>query len=192
MLTCMKRLAVSSRGVSFPPVFRVKGSVCSRAVGSGRGSREVPSALYSRSSKARGTRRRMRGFEGWRRHLRSGRAAAAKPTFALIHPSNLRETIRLTTPSSSSLSSPSQSQSPVRWFSRMKRGDGVGQGCGAAGRIHRAVPEERVEDAGQAAGERHDGDVLAAARGDAQGPGPRSRGPRPRAAGGAGLRPRLE
>jgi hypothetical protein len=32
-----------------------------------------------------------------RRDLRSGPAAAAKPTFALTHPSNLRETIKLTT-----------------------------------------------------------------------------------------------
>ena len=70
-------------------------------MGCGLGSREVPSALYSRSSKARGTRRRMRGFEGWGRHLRSGPATAAKPTFALTHPSNLRETIGLTTPLSS-------------------------------------------------------------------------------------------
>src|SRR5687767_14983834 len=70
------------------------GSVCSRSMGRGLGSREVRSALYSRSSKARGTRRRMRGFEGWGRHLRSGPAMAAKPTFALTHPSNLRETIR--------------------------------------------------------------------------------------------------
>ena len=94
MLTCMKRLAVSSRGVSLP-VSRVRVFACS-GMGSGRWSREVPSALYPRSSKARGTRRRMRGFEGWGRHLRSGPAAAAKPTFALTHPSNLRETIRLT------------------------------------------------------------------------------------------------
>ena len=74
------------------------GSACSRSMGRGLGSREVPSALYSRSSKARGTRRRMRGFEGWGRHLRSGPATAAKPTFALTHPSNLRETIGFTTP----------------------------------------------------------------------------------------------
>jgi len=77
------------------------GSASSRSMGPGLGSREVPSALYSRSSRARGTRRRMRGFEGWGRHLRSGPAAAAKSTFALTHPSNLRETMRLTTPSSS-------------------------------------------------------------------------------------------
>ena len=79
------------------------GSACARSMGRGRGSREVPSALYSRSSKARGTRRRMRGFEGRGRHLRSGPATAAKPTFALTHPSNLRETIRLTTSSSLSI-----------------------------------------------------------------------------------------
>ena len=45
-----------------------------------------------------------------------------------------------------------------------------------AGRIHRAVPEERIENAGQAAGERDDGDVLASAGGDAQGPRPEGLG----------------
>src|SRR6266436_3925770 len=132
-------------------------------MGSGLRSREVPSALYSRSSRARGTRRRMRGFEGWGRHLSSGPAAAAKATFALTHPSNLRETTRLTTSSPSS-----QSHRP----SRVQRGDGVRQGRGAAGRIHCVIPEERIENAGQAAGQCDDGDVLAPARGDAPGPGP--------------------
>jgi hypothetical protein len=121
MLTCMKRLAVSRRGVSLP-VSRVRGS---RAVGSGRWSREVPSTLYPRSSRARGTRRRMRGFEGWGRHLRSGPAAAAKPTFALTHPSNLRETIRLTTPSSSSLSRHTQSPSRPLVLTREARRRGL-------------------------------------------------------------------
>ena len=51
------------------------------------------------------------------------------------------------------------------------RGDGLWQGRGATGRIHRAIPEERIEDARHAAGERDDGDVLAPAGGDAQGPG---------------------
>ena len=45
---------------------------------------------------ARGARRRsIGGFEGWGRHLSCGPAAAATPTFALTHPSNLRETMRL-------------------------------------------------------------------------------------------------
>jgi hypothetical protein len=34
----------------------------------------------------------MGGFEGWGRHLCSDPATAAKRTFALTHPSNLRET----------------------------------------------------------------------------------------------------
>ena len=34
----------------------------------------------------------------------------------------------------------------------------------------RAVPEQRIEDAGHTAGEGHDGNVLASARGDAEGP----------------------
>ena len=125
------------------------GSVCSRSIG--RGSREVLSALYSRSSKARSTRPRMRGFEGWARHLRSGPATAAKPTFALTHPSNLRETIRLTTTPSSSFTGPfnchSQSKSnsvtvrvatsPVRrWCSRVKRSDRCGSRRGTLSDVH--------------------------------------------------------
>src|SRR5215470_3496905 len=38
------------------------------------------------------------------------------------------------------------------------------------GRIHRVIPEERIENAGQATGQRDDGGVLASARGNAQGP----------------------
>jgi hypothetical protein len=34
--------------------------------------------------------------------------------------------------------------------------------------VHGPIPEERIENAGQAAGQRDDGDVLAPARGDAQ------------------------
>ena len=179
MLPCMKRLAVSSRGASLPclvPCVRVQWAV-------GPWSREVPSALYSRSSRARGTRRRMRGFEGWGRHLRSGPATAAKPTFALTHPSNLRETIEAhphhhhSGPVTVTVSH-SQSSSRLRGvISRVKRGDRGGKGRGrGAGRIHRSIPEERIENAGQAAGERDDGDVLASARGDAQGPGPEGLG----------------
>ena len=37
---------------------------------------------------------------------------------------------------------------------------------------HAAIAQERIENAGQAAGERDAGDVGAAAGGDAQGPGP--------------------
>src|SRR5712691_6213303 len=161
VLPCMKRLAVSS-GRSCCSLCWVH-IVAAESWGSGLRSREVPSALYSRSSRARGTRRRMRGFEGWGRHLSSGPAAAAKATFALTHPSNLRETTRLTTSSPSS-----QSHRP----SRVHRGDGVRQGRGAAGRIHRSIPEEGIENAGQAAGQRDNGDVLAPTCSDAQGPGP--------------------
>jgi hypothetical protein len=48
----------------------------------------------------------------------------------------------------------------------VKRSDGVRKGRGAAGRIHRPIPEERIEDAGEATGEGDDGDVFAATRGD--------------------------
>lgn len=40
-----------------------------------------------------------------------------------------------------------------------------------AGREDRAVAQERIEDAGQAPGQRDDGNVFPAARDDAQGPG---------------------
>ena len=112
--------------------------------GSGRRSREVPSALYSRSSRARGTRRRIGGFEGWGRHLSCGPAAAATPTFALTHPSNLRETRRLTTPLPSS-----QFPRP----SRVQRGDRVRMMSRGAGRIHRPIPKEGIENAGQPTGD---------------------------------------
>jgi hypothetical protein len=59
-----------------------------------RGSVSLLFALVK--GEGRSARRRMRGFEGWGRHLSSGSATAAKPTFALTHPSNLRETTALT------------------------------------------------------------------------------------------------
>ena len=178
------------------------GSACSHAMARGRGSREGPSALYSRSSKARGTRRRMRGFEGRGRHLRSGPATAAKATCALTHPSNLARdhqahhhtiiSIHWPSPLSQSVHVPSQVQSvtPVRLGgSRVKRRDRVGKGRRrGAGRVHRAIPEERREKAGQTGGEGDDGDALAPARGDAQDPRPERLGRR--AAGGAGSTPR--
>jgi hypothetical protein len=54
-------------------------------------------------------------------------------------------------------------------------GEGA-QGRGAAGCIHRPIPEEGVQNAGQAAGQRDDGDVFTPTRGEAQGPGPERRG----------------
>ena len=55
----------------------------------------------------------------------------------------------------------------------MKRSDGgVRKGRAVARRMCRPVLEERIEDAGHAAGARYDGDGLASARGDAPGPGP--------------------
>ena len=41
-----------------------------------------------------------------------------------------------------------------------------------AGREHAAIAQQRIEDAGEAPGEGDDGDLFAAARGDAQGAGP--------------------
>jgi hypothetical protein len=39
-----------------------------------------------------------------------------------------------------------------------------------AGFVHGPIPEERIEDAGQATGERDDGDLFAAAGGDVERP----------------------
>ena len=63
-----------------------------------------------------------------------------------------------------------------RGASRLKRGDRVRRRSRVAGHVHRFIPEERIQNAGQAAGQRDDGDVLAPARGDAQGPGRERRG----------------
>src|SRR3972149_2074914 len=139
------------------------GCACSRSRGGGRWSREVPSALYSRSSRARGTRRRMRGFEGWGRHLRSGPAAAAKATFALTHPSTLREI------------------SPRIVRASSTRSHGPHGGCRRSGMTrmpnalrfeHAAIAQQRIKDSGEATGEGDDGHLGSAARCDAQGPGP--------------------
>jgi hypothetical protein len=55
----------------------------------------------------------------------------------------------------------------------VQRDDGARKGRGAAGCIHRPpIPEERIENAGQATGQRDEGDVLAPTRSEAQGPGP--------------------
>ncbi len=88
----MKRPPVSSDsclyGVPLLPAFHVSGP--RRLI---HGSREVRSSFYSRSSVASAARRRMRGVEGWGRHLRNGSRTAAKEFHALTHPSNLRETM---------------------------------------------------------------------------------------------------
>src|SRR3972149_3074653 len=80
---------------------------------------------------------------------------AAKPTLALTHPSNLRETGVVTLGTRGS----------GRHRGRHRSGSAVSGIKGGA------VPEQRIEDAGHAAGEGHGGDVLAATRRDVQGPG---------------------
>jgi hypothetical protein len=50
----------------------------------------------------------------------------------------------------------------------------------ALGLEHAAISQQRIEDAGEAAGEGDDGHLFAAARGDAQGPGPQLLGLRRR------------
>jgi hypothetical protein len=130
-----------------------------RASDSESRSREVRSALYSRSSRARDARRRMRGFEGWGRHLRGGPATAAKQHVALTHPANLREIrARIVRASSTGL----------RVHEGSRRGP---RSPNVPGLEDAAIAEQRIEDAGEATGEGDDGDVFPAARGDAQGPG---------------------
>src|SRR3990172_3885833 len=80
---------------------------------------------------------------------------AAKPTLALTHPSNLRETGVVTLGTRGS----------GRQRGRHRSGSAVSGIKGGA------VPEQRREDAGHPAGEGHGGDVLAATRRDVQGPG---------------------
>ena len=102
MLPSMKRLAVSTRDWGYfspSPGFEMNNRsgpfYCWLAhVPGGAISRGSVSLLFAltRTSPSSGARRRRRGFEGWGRHLRGGPATAAKATFALTHPSNLRET----------------------------------------------------------------------------------------------------
>ena len=42
----------------------------------------------------------------------------------------------------------------------------------ALGLEHAAIAQQRIEDAGEATGERDNGDLFSTARGDAHGPGP--------------------
>src|SRR3972149_5275464 len=95
---------------------------------------------------------------------------AAKPTLALTHPSNLRETGVVTLGTRGS----------GRQRGRHRSGSAVSGIKGGA------VPEQRIEDAGHAAGEGHGGDVLAATRRDVQGPGVEGPPPRPAGAEGGG------
>ena len=76
---------------------------------------------------------------------------------ALNHPSNLRETQGLNRVS----------------YDRSTRGRGGGHRLrGSAWCEHRAIAEQCIENPGQAAGERDDGDVLPSAGRDAERPGP--------------------
>ena len=94
--------------------------------------------------------------------LRSGPATAAKSTFALTHPSNLRETRARIVRAASTRSH--------------ARGGGFSRGTvrmpNALGLEHAAIAQQRIEDAGEATGERDHGDLFPPACGDAQGPGP--------------------
>src|SRR6266850_2524262 len=104
-------------------------------------------------------RRRRRGFEGWGRHLRGGPATAAKATCALTHPSNLRETGAHIIRTSATRS---HSHGGCRRKTRMPN---------ALGLEHAAIPQQRIEDPGKAAGEGDDGHLFPAARGDEGGGG---------------------
>ena len=76
---------------------------------------------------------------------------------------------------------PARDQGPHRQgvvdaWSHAHEGGGPARGTtrrpNALGLEHAAIAQQRIEDAGEAAGEGDDGDLFAAARGDAQGPGP--------------------
>ena len=91
--------------------------------------------------------------------LRSGPATAAKSTFALTHPSNLRETrARI-------------NQDSVARGSHAHGGGGASRGRArrpnALGLEHSAIAQQRIEDAGEATGEGDYGHLFPPARGDA-------------------------
>ena len=96
--------------------------------------------------------------------LRSDPATAAKSTFALTHPSNLRET------------STRINQDSVARGSHAHGGGGASRGTArrpnALGLEHTAIAQQRIEDAGEATGEGDHGHLFSPARGDAQSPGP--------------------
>jgi len=117
-------------------------------------SREVQSSFYSRSSGASGARRRMRGVEGWGRHLRNGAHPAATSTYALTHPSNLCETwMRLfaprTVPDCSEWESAISPCGPSN-----RNGRRLGRVAHGPRSRCRPVTPYRVEEARQAAGQR--------------------------------------
>ena len=134
--------------------------------------REVQSSFYSRSSGASGARRRMRGVEGWGRHLRNGAHPAATSTYALTHPSNLCETrMRLIAPRT--VPDCSEWESAISPCGPSNRnGRRLGRVAHGPRSRCRPVTPYRVEEARQAAGQRDHGDIVAAARGDAGGPTP--------------------
>ena len=153
MLPCMKRLAVSSRRVSLHVSwFRVFTSDGQWALVS-RGSVSLVFALV----KGEGYSPAHEGIRGVgapssQRSCSSGQGnIRAHPPVEPARDHAAHRTITV------------QSGGP----SRGQRGDRVRMMSRGAGGIHRPIPKERIEDAGQAAGERDDGDVLAAARGNA-------------------------
>lgn len=101
----------------------------------------------------------MRGVEGWGRYLRDGSATAAQETFALTHPSNLREIAR-STPSRDPLGRHNLGHRVELTLARL---------------VHGPIAQECEEDPSQPARERHDGDAPAAPGGDAAGPLPQRR-----------------
>src|SRR6266852_5769280 len=134
MFPSMKRLAVSS-----DPLLSLLSGRWLRHPGA----REVSSAFYLRSSEGKRVRPPAFARIRWVRAPSSRRpSTAAKETYALTHPSNLRETGALVT-------------GPVA-----QAGSGVAitrgrqdRGSKAGSRIEDgAVTKERIEDAGHAAG----------------------------------------
>ena len=129
-----------------------------------RGRLLVLSAFYSRSSRTSPvSSSAQRWIRRVGRPLRSGPATAAKATFALTHPTNLRET-------RARIVRASLTRSHARGGDRSR--SGTTRRPNALGLEHATIPEQRIEDAGEAPAEGDDGHLFAAACGDTQGPNP--------------------
>src|SRR3990170_9122874 len=140
----MKRLAVSSRGVSLPVSrFRVFTSNRQWALVL-RGSVSLVFALV----KGEGYSPAHEGIRRGGRHLRSGPSAAAKATFALTHPSNLREISARIVRASSTRSHGPHGGGRRSGMTRMPN---------ALRREHAAIAQQRIQDSGEATGDGDDG-----------------------------------
>ena len=130
-------------------------SIRSFASRSRLGIREVQPLLFALVV-ASHARRRMNGVEGWGRHLRYGSRAATQAVQRAPPPIE-----------------PGEPQRPHRrahsWV-RLGGGRRAGHGCDPCGFVSGAVAKPRIEDPGQAPGQRDDGDEPATACRETLGP----------------------